>query len=386
LALKLKTLKELEQDYSEIATLGGDTGLASLHHISLAYLNLSQDIDAAPVPTELSGEQIDIYRNELSKQMISPFKEKAFSFARQCLEKGQELSLFSAWISECREIASSINPDQYPRTITYSLPPYYLAYPPASSPLQSTPLFKEALKDRAFGERGGSVRLTSLQPILDYRRETLLEKNTTEEPTTKEESLAFFNSLRLARPSDAIYKLKQHLKTKSQDPSFHQLLALAYLDYGDLERAKITWLSLLARGITEPGIYNNLAVVEALRGNTKSALNLFSEASEKGSDEARINQGFIALTFGNGFLAKSLFEKNLDSSNNEMARIGMAISKIQNNDIENGKDELEELQKQFPNHPLIYQQRLALAGNGKEKPAIANSSREIANESLPELE
>ena len=386
LAEKLKTLKALEKDYSEIATLGGDTGLASLHHISLAYLNLSQDIDAAPVPTELSGEQLDIYRNELSKQMISPFKEKAFSFARQCLEKGQELSLFSAWISECREIASSINPDQYPRTITYSLPPYYLAYPPASSPLQSTPLFNEALKDRAFGERGGSVRLTSLQPILDYRKETLLEKSTSEATDTKEESLAFFNSLRLVRPADAIYKLKQHLKTKSQDPSFHQLLALAYLDNGDLERAKITWLSLLARGIKEPGIYNNLAVVEALRGNTKSALNLFSEASEKGSDEARINQGFIALTFGNGFLAKSLFEKNLDSSNNEMARIGMAISKIQNDDIENGKDELEQLQKQFPNHPLIYQQRLALAEKSKGKQEIPTLNREIASESLPELE
>jgi predicted Zn-dependent protease len=213
-----------------------------------------------------------------------------------------------------------------------------------------------------------------------------LEKSTTEATDTKEESLAFFNSLRLVRPADAIYKLKQHLKTKSQDPSFHQLLALAYLDNGDLERAKITWLSLLARGIKEPGIYNNLAVVEALRGNTKSALNLFSEASEKGSDEARINQGFIALTFGNGFLAKSLFEKSLDTSNNEMAKIGIAISKIQNDDIENGKDELEELQKQFPNHPLIYQQRLALAERSKGKQGIPTLNREIANESLPELE
>ncbi len=386
LVLKLRTLKELEKDFSEIATLGGDSGLASLHHISLAYLNLSQDIDVAPVPTDLSGEQIDIYRDELSKKMIGPFKEKALSFAKQCLEKGHELSLYSAWISECRQITSSIDPDQYPRTITYSLPPYYLAYPPASSPLQSTPLFKEALKDRAFGERGGSVRLTSLQPILDYRKETLLEKSTSEATDTKEESLAFFNSLRLVRPADAIYKLKQHLKTKSQDPSFHQLLALAYLDNGDLERAKITWLSLLARGIKEPGIYNNLAVVEALRGNTKSALNLFSEASEKGSDEARINQGFIALTFGNGFLAKSLFEKSLGSSNNEMAKIGIAISKIQNDDIENGKDELEQLQKQFPNHPLIYQQRLALAEKSKGKQEIPTLNREIASESLPELE
>jgi outer membrane protein assembly factor BamD (BamD/ComL family) len=123
-----------------------------------------------------------------------------------------------------------------------------------------------------------------------------------------------------------------------------------------------------------------------LRGNTKSALNLFSEANDKGSDEARINLGFIALTFGNGFLAKSLFEKTLDSPNNEMAKIGIAISKIQNDDIENGKDELEELQKQFPNHPLIDQQQLALSKASKEKRQMPASTREISSESLPELE
>ncbi|NBX77685.1 MAG: outer membrane protein assembly factor BamD [Proteobacteria bacterium] len=382
---KLKLLKELEKDFSEIATLGGDAGLASLHHISQAYLSLSQDIDAAPVPAELSGEQIDIYRKELSNQMISPFKEKAFNFAKQCLDKGQEHSLFSPWIAKCRQIASHLSPDEYARAVTYSLPPYYLAFPSTSSFLQSTPLFKESLKDRAFGENEIGVRMTSLQPMLEYRKEKLLEKGTSDSPQTKEETIAWFNSLRLARPSDAIYKIKHHLKTKSQDPSFHQLLALAYLDNGDLDRAKITWLSLLARGINEPYIYNNLAVVEALRGNLNSALNLFAEANELGSEEARVNQGFVALSFGNGFLAKSLFEKSLDASSDELAKIGIAISKIQNNDIENGKEELEDLQKQFPHHPLIYQQRLAITERNKDKLDSSQSYREIASES-PEYE
>jgi len=392
---KLKLLKELERDFSEISTLGGDAGLASLHHISKDYLALSQDLDTAPIPNELSGEQIDIYRKEISNQMIGPFKEKALSFAKQCIEKGQELSLFSSWISQCRHIASQVNPEQFPKTAIFSLPPYYLALPSGSSILQSTPFFKEALKDRAFVENDVTARLVSLQPLSEYRKQKLMESTSSEQPQTQEEYLAFFNALRISRPSDAIHKIKQHLKTKSQDPSFHQLLALAYLDNGDIERAKITWLSLLARGFKDPGVYNNLAVVEALRGNVKSALNLFSDASEKGCHEAKINQGFIALTFGNGFLAKSLFEKTLDSSNDELARMGLAISKIQNDDIENGKDELEELQKQFPNNPLVYQQRLALSGKGTEKPEILHSEREVSSKtvktiydqsSLPELE
>lgn len=374
LSLKIKLLKELEKEFSQIASLGGDSGLASIYHTAQAYLNFSEDIDAAPVPTELSGEQIDMYRSELAKQMIIPFKEKAATFAKQCLEKGQEARLFSIWGSKCHQLASHLNPELYPKVATYALPPYLLSVGQAGDHVfLSTPLFKEALKDKTFEGLEREIRMVSLQPLAESRKQWASELSRDEKLETTAQYAAYFNSVRLTRPSDAIYKIKNHLKTKSQDPVFHQLLAMAYLDNGDLDRAKISWLSLLARGVQDPGIYNNLGVVEALRGNRQSALNLFEEAREKGNLEAAINQGFMALSFGNGFLAKSLFEKSLDSTHSSLARMGLAIAKLQNDDLENGKDDLEDLQKEFPNHPLVHAQRLALQNSG-------SSRRELASE------
>ncbi|MFM8269795.1 MAG: tetratricopeptide repeat protein [Pseudomonadota bacterium] len=376
LAQKLRLLKELENDFSEIARLGGDYGLAAFFYTSQAYLNLFQEIDSAPIPAELSAEQSELYRQELSTKMTTPLREMASNYAKQCLEKSREMSVFSPWASKCGQITSQLNPDLYPQISTVSLPPYLLAMDKGNSHyFLSSPLFKEALKDGAFSGKESGVRLISLQSLGDYRQQPSEHNLDDESRETREQDISYFNSLRLKHPAEAISKLKHHLRTKNQDPVFHQLLAMAYLDNGDWVRAKITWLALIARGILDPGIYNNLGVLEAVRGNAKSAMGFFEEAKEKGSREALMNQGFIALIWGNGYLARSLFEKSLEESNHEIARMGLAIAKIQSNDLENGKAELDELQKQFPGHPLIYQQRLALT-----KEPQRNQS------SLPELE
>lgn len=342
LAKKIKLLNELEHDLAEVVSLGGESGLAALYSITQSHLSLSAEIESAPIPRELSGEQLDIYRDELFKQMVTPLNKKALAFVNQCIEKDQEFALLSEWGLKCRETAYSLQSEPTAKTQRLSLPPYYLSWviPPSTEEsqnlrfIQSSPLFK-----------GGA----------EERREYLASEVDGEIVQDQKGYLATFNALRFSNPNRAIQRIKQHLKNKDQDPLFHHLLAFSYVDNGELIKAKITWLSLLARGLNDGAIFNNLAVVEALRGNKKVALELFSQASALGNTEASINQGFIALAQGNKLLASSLFEKSLEPSSDELAQIGKTVAELQLDENVNGKSKWDEIQRRFPSLSWIGQ-------------------------------
>ena len=128
LSRKIAILKDLEQEYSDIAKLGsGEWGLAAIYKTAAIYRHMAQNVQAAPVPSELSGEQLEIYRTELNKQMVIPFNEKALSMAEQCLDKSQELNLLSVWTSKCYSLAGQLKNVRYPLVRTFYLPPLQVA-------------------------------------------------------------------------------------------------------------------------------------------------------------------------------------------------------------------------------------------------------------------
>ncbi len=95
---KMALLKELEKQFLKIASLGsGEWGLGAMYKTAAAYRHMAEAVTAAPVPSELTAEQLDMYRAELAKQMIQPFNEKAISLAAQCLDKATEYNLLSSW-------------------------------------------------------------------------------------------------------------------------------------------------------------------------------------------------------------------------------------------------------------------------------------------------
>jgi TolA-binding protein/Flp pilus assembly protein TadD len=125
---KLALMKELENEFSQIAALGNpDSGLAAIFKTANAYRHMAQAVLSAPVPSELTGEQMELYRAELNKQLIKPFNDRAAAMAAQCLEKAQEFNVISAWTAKCYSLASEMNPDRYPPVRTAYLPPQQLA-------------------------------------------------------------------------------------------------------------------------------------------------------------------------------------------------------------------------------------------------------------------
>lgn len=125
---KLALMKELENEYTQIAALGNpDSGLASIFKTADAYRHMAQAVLAAPVPAELTGEQMEMYRNELNKQLIKPFNDRAAAMAAQCLEKAQEFNVISSWTSKCYGLASEMNPDRYPPVRSAYVPAQQLA-------------------------------------------------------------------------------------------------------------------------------------------------------------------------------------------------------------------------------------------------------------------
>jgi len=389
LSHKMKALKMMEDEFSRIAKLGGDAGLGATYKIAWAYLSFSEEISEAPIPNELNSEQIDTYRNELNQRLIHPFKTKAMTLANLCLEKAHEFSLISPWVDKCYSLASRLDSEKYPNLATFTVAPYFPSFLPLgegaeqtskNSLYQATSLFKESIKNRFMdlGDQGSTVRVLSFQPLWEQRKSMFLKNQKEASPQSETEWWSYLNSHRITLPSRAIKELKAFLAEHPENPAFHNLLALAQMDDGSLIPAKITLLSLLARGLDGAEIYNNLGVIEAQRGRLSDALIYFAKAAEKGSAEAPLNQGLMALSVRNGVTAKLFFEKSLEMGAIDLARISSGIAKIQSGDLETGREELSSLQESYPNNPLLKAQVEALRGAPQEE------AREISSEALPD--
>lgn len=390
---KLAMLKELEAEYGKIATLGsGEWGLAAIYKTASAYRHMAQNVLAAPVPSELTGEQLEIYRQELSKQMIVPFNEKALSLAEQCLDKAQELNLLSSWTSKCYSLAGQMKSDRYPLARTFHVPPMATALilPPATSkvhagnvkqyayPFYSIGMFKpenaagqEAAptlpelysSSKSFDDDSDDVLPKSLSySILMGERVRILKSATqTEQPANSQEvSFAYLNLLRLLTPKKAIPVILTQISKDPKNIALHNLLALAYLESDNSPAARVTWLSLTAQGTKHAAIWNNLGILSYLEGNETAAIGYYQEALQAAPiKESLINLGFIALKYRNGFEAKKHFTKALELEPNDVpGQVGLAVAQIQNRQWSNGKDALLELTKQYASDPYA---RLSLS-------------------------
>ncbi|NBX82954.1 hypothetical protein EBQ90_07695 [bacterium] len=255
LAVKMRMLKELEGELAKIAKLGGDSGLGALFYLSKSYEALAREIQEAPVPSELTGEQLDIYRTELQKQMVLPFREKSIGFAQTCLDKAQELMLNSQWTGFCYSQASRLAPESHRWVRTYTLPPYLISFlplqeekaPVTNSHFQSSAFFQERLKEKAYSISHEAVQLISYQPLTEKRLEDFPLSRTIAETASLDQQWKALNTLRIHNPAEAIRALKGVIRKHPDVVSFHNLLALAHLEANEYEKAKVTWLSLLAR-------------------------------------------------------------------------------------------------------------------------------------------
>lgn len=393
---KLALLKELEKEYSHIASLGGgEWGIASIYKTAQAYHYMAKDVTDAPVPSELTAEQLEMYREELQKQMVKPFNEKSHALAQQCLDKAQEYNILSGWTSKCYTLAGEVDPQRFPLVRTFFLPPVQVStiipkaetskismgnyktyiYPYGSQGLFGTgsqerslasvsPVSLPTLYDttRGLGEARTSVpSQITFRALSDERKAILNKAYDSERPSDpRKSSFSYLNLMRSQNPQRTVGSVMDMIQQDPQNPALHNLLGLAHLDNGNYPAAKVSWLSMIAQGSKDPAIWNNLGVLSYLEGNEAQAIEYFTESSQmEGGREALNNLGFVALKYRNGFEAKKYFDKALEMQKEDVtAQIGAAVARLQNREIDSAKDQLIDVAKRFKTDPYA---RLSLS-------------------------
>jgi Flp pilus assembly protein TadD len=166
-------------------------------------------------------------------------------------------------------------------------------------------------------------------------------------------SFAYLNLSRLVAPQRAVPAVLQAIQKDPQNQALHNLLGLSYLESGNLPAARVTFLSLVARGVKNAAVWNNLGIMANLDGNEVEAIEYFQQAAQmEAPREALVNLGFIALKYRNGFEAKKQFEKALELAKDDAAaQVGMATALLQNREMESAKDSLVEAAKKYHHDP-----------------------------------
>ncbi len=364
---KLSLLKELDGEYTKIARLGSpEWGLGAMYRTASLYTRMAADVAAAPVPTELDAKGLEGYRAEITKQLIKPFREKAAALAKGCLAAADDGGILSGWTPKCHGLAAELDPEHFSNVRTFHMPPVQTAlvipkkestrfavgkfrsYP---APYYSSKLFEKVAEQGAANFAPLSrVRLAELRKRLD-----------SEKPEGRQApTLSYLNLLRIFDPRFAVRTISTALESDASNPALHNLLGLAYLDAGDMPAAKVTWLSMVANGVKDAAVWNNLGVVSSLMGREAEAMEYFTAAlSGESPREASSNLGSLALKYRAGARAKKYFEKTLDlDSEDWLARTGYAVACLQSGDAGKAGEKLGDAVKQGADDPYA---RLSLS-------------------------
>lgn len=386
---KLALLKEIEKEYSRVAGLGSpEWGLGAMYKTAAAYHAMAQEILQAPIPSELTGEQVELYRAEIDKTFIKPFNEKALVMATQCLDKAQEFNLLTSWTSRCYSVAADVDSARFPLVRTFYLQPFELALVPPKTqnakvaagnvktyayPFYSFGLFNPQVEQRAlasapvdgasvYGDTKGLTEGPGAVPssinyrvLADERKEILNNALNSERPADmkKGTTFAFLNLVRVNSPQRALPSILEAIQKDPNNSALHNLLGLTYLELGNYPAAKVTWLAMISRGVKNAALWNNMGVLAAMEGRESQAQDYFQEALlMEDPKEALINLGFIALKYRNGFEAKKYFEKAIAIENAEVvSQVGYAVAMVQNRELEAAKDKLVDLTRKYKTDP-----------------------------------
>lgn len=112
---KLELLQQLEAEEAEVVKIGsGEWAIAALYRVGQAYRAFADFLRKAPVPASLTPEQRPEFAKLLEEKAF-PFDQKGKENLAACVNKGNELKVYSPWLAACaagggREPALEIAP------------------------------------------------------------------------------------------------------------------------------------------------------------------------------------------------------------------------------------------------------------------------------------
>ena len=113
LGQKQRLLKALERGYTDVVATGsGEYAIAALTRLGTGYADFAEAIRHSPTPRGLSGDQVQLYRQELEK-LAMPLETKAVEALHQGLGKAYELGIYGSWTLAAQEVLNRYQPGLY---------------------------------------------------------------------------------------------------------------------------------------------------------------------------------------------------------------------------------------------------------------------------------
>ncbi|GAB4299246.1 MAG: hypothetical protein Kow0090_14690 [Myxococcota bacterium] len=94
----------------------GDWAVAALYRIGTIGENFIAALRAAPVPKGLTKDQEFIYKETLELEYIVPVEKNTVEYFAFCLQKAQELNVYTPYTLKCKEKLIQYNPEEFSET------------------------------------------------------------------------------------------------------------------------------------------------------------------------------------------------------------------------------------------------------------------------------
>ncbi len=378
LHLKLSLLKNLEKEYLDIVSLGESSwSIAAIYKIAFLYEEMLNFVNNSSPPSNLNPTELSHYKKEIQDIFINPIHEKLESILDRCIKFAGESLSISPWPNLCYSMAMKVSPQKYSPVRIVLLPPVEttIIFTPKNEDIKMSsvqsfyyPLFQSFLFDipeklLELSQKESYLSKYELVPELYNIGTSMffysgLKKKRSQDILamlkkfeSDEIDFSYLNALRLVEPLKAIKLIQKSIQRFPKSEALHNLLGLAYLEAGNLTAANMVWGSMLAHGLENGGIYNNLGVIHSLIQNDKIAISYFSEAVKSEIIEAHNNLGFMYLKYNYSPYADEQFNLALkQEKNNNIAQMGLFASLLQNRDFDTAREKVSEL-SQFKQDP-----------------------------------
>lgn len=112
---KLQAMNRLKEELKLVVAYDdGDQVIAALAVQGQAFQHMASSIHKAPIPKELKGDDLKVYKQGIEK-LIKPFKEQAISSYKAAIEKAFKFQAYNSWLRvvmiELRKISPGQNTD-----------------------------------------------------------------------------------------------------------------------------------------------------------------------------------------------------------------------------------------------------------------------------------
>jgi tetratricopeptide (TPR) repeat protein len=336
---KLNTLKRLEGLMDELATYGVVSSIFNGYKVlGTLYVDLADDILAAPTPEGLGEADLAVYRDQIQK-VATPLREKGIENIRSLIAKAGELKVLDPTLPSVWKQYYALGSQ---RTIMI---PEWL------STLETMPFYLPTTP--------GPKYLNSFFPTVHLETFTVAQSVATlpNLSTADSKTRDYYEILTLVGRGDypqAWTRLMPILVQDLKNPYLLNVLAYLKLASG-LEREAVLVVGLATKSLSNKaaatsGLLQVLQINEALvwigAGELDKGLGLL-EASLQHHRLARLVLGFLALRAFNFFWARNLFyganKNDFQGNDGQWLQLGEAISKWGTLEVDAARSQLEQL-------------------------------------------